>query len=246
MTSNLTVSVIIPVKNGEKFISDAIRSIGIQKHDVKEIHVIDDGSTDKTRELVEGMAVKNEAIIIHDGPQRGPGPARNVGIKHATGDVISFLDCDDMWPEYKLEKQLARMEAKPEVMIVSGRALYFIKQEEDGLQPDPDARTEEFFHVHLGASIYRKTVFERLGGFDENFMYAEDVDLMLRIREAKLPFSILDLPTLYYRRHDNSMTTTVTPREKRDFNMALFNSMRRRKAAGETEPLKPFSDFVGY
>ncbi|WP_108880277.1 glycosyltransferase [Anderseniella sp. Alg231-50] len=246
MNANPNISVIMPVRNGELFVADAIKSIQTQSVAVTEIHVINDGSTDATAEIVSALARTDSSIIVHDGPQKGPGPARNVGLRRATGEVIAFLDSDDLWPAGKLQTQVARLVAKPDVSMVSGFVLYFDKQIENGLEPASDARTSEIFHVHLGATIYRRNVFDEVGLFDETFTYSEDVDLMLRIREASLPFTIMNEITLYYRRHDNSMTTTLTTTEKRDFHRSLINSLKRRKAAGITEPLTPFADVVGF
>ena len=236
----------MPVRNGDKFIEDALRSAQSQELPVAEIHVVNDGSTDRTLAIVESMRAKDDRIILHEGPCKGPGPARNVALSATKAEILAFLDSDDLWPADKLSRQVARMQADPKVDVVSGFVQYFDKQVEDGLTPSEDSRTEEFFHVHLGATIYRRTVLEEVGLFDESFLYSEDVDLMLRIREADIPFTILNAITLYYRRHDDSMTTTVTPHEKRDFSRAIFNSMKRRKQAGRTEPLPAFADLVGY
>ncbi len=244
MTNHPSVAVVMPVRNGEKFIEDALRSIQSQEISVSEIHVVNDGSTDRTLAIVERMRAADDRISVHDGPCKGPGPARNVAIRAAKADIISFLDCDDLWPAHKLELQIARMQAAPRVGVVSGFVQYFDKQIEDGLAPAKDSRTDEVFHAHLGATIYRRSVLDEVGLFDESFLYSEDVDLMLRVREAEVPFTILNAITLYYRRHDSSMTTTVTPHEKRDFSRALFNSMKRRKLAGRTEPLAAFADLV--
>lgn len=241
-----SISAIMPARNGAPFIRDAINSILVQQVPVDEIHVIDDGSTDGTRQVVLDLQAHTPQIILHDGPRLGPGAARNVGLQNAGGDLIAFLDCDDLWPEDKLSKQVVRMQAEPRVVMASGFVKYFDKQLESGLEPAPDARTEEIFHVHLGATIYRRETLLELGGFDESYVYSEDVDLMLRLRESNLPMTIMNEITLYYRRHENSMTSVITDREKHDFNRALFNSLRRRKQAGGDPTLAPFNQFVGY
>lgn len=246
MCDQFSISVVMPVRNGERFIVDALRSIQEQSVQVSQILVINDGSQDETCQLVRDVVAKDKRVRLLDGPCKGPGPARNVGLRQATGNVIAFLDCDDLWPAGKLETQLGRLRNEPEVRMVSGFVKYFDKQIDNGLAPADDARTEELFHVHLGASIYRSDVFEEVGLFDEDFLYSEDVDLMLRIRETGIPYTIMNEITLYYRRHDNSMTSYLTQEEKRDFNRALMNSLRRRKAAGTTTPLESFSKRVGY
>ena len=241
-----SVSVIMPVKNGQKFIGDALNSIAGQSVDVAEIHVIDDGSSDGTLDIVKAFARTHPGVSLHRGQEKGPGPARNIGLREAKGEVIAFLDCDDLWPAGKLERQLRRLTVAPEVKMCSGFVRYFDKQSTSDLTPSDDSRTWEIFHVHLGASIYKREVFDKIGLFDERFTYGEDVDLMLRFREAELPFSILREITLYYRKHEDSMTSMLTAREKSDFNHALFLSLKRRKGAGKTEQLTPFADFVGY
>jgi glycosyltransferase involved in cell wall biosynthesis len=241
------VSVIIPLKDCEQFIADAIRSVWSQSLKAREIIIIDDGCTDGSIGLVEKIKDAGDVpVCILNGPGKGPGPARNVGIKQAGGEFVAFLDADDLWPANKLELQMTRFAATPHVDVVAGYVQYFQKQTDDELAPDPDSVIEEMYHVHLGASIYRRSVFEEIGLFDERFMYAEDVDMVLRVRESALVMSILDLITLYYRRHDSSMTAKFSPVEKRDFNKAVFLSLVRRKRAGLVGDLPPFSELIGY
>ena len=244
MSDDATISVIMPVRNGEKYILDALRTILDQPRPVREILVVDDGSTDRSREIVEALASRFPIIRLLDGPRRGPGPARNVGLRVASGAFIGFLDCDDLWPADKLTLHLARFARSPHVDVVSGFVSYFNRQMEDVPAPDPAAITDELFHVHLGATLYRRTVFDRVGRFDESFLYSEDVDLMLRIREAAIPMTILNAVTLCYRRHPDSMTSTYTAEEKRDFNRALMLSLMRRRKSGNTAPLPPFKTLM--
>ena len=107
----------MPVRNGEKFIGHALNSIAQQSVEVGEIHVIDDGSTDGTQDVVSAFACKHRGVTIHQGDQNGPGPARNIGLRHAKGEFVAFLDCDDIWPAGKLENQLGRLVSTPEVMM---------------------------------------------------------------------------------------------------------------------------------
>lgn len=243
-TRTPAISVIIPMKDSKSFILAALKSVLIQEITPHEILVIDDGSSDGSRQLVVDFNGGNRRLILLDGPGKGPAAARNVGLDRASGDIIAFLDSDDMWPRDKLAVQLARIARGPAVDMVSGFTQYFTDRLDMGLTPDPESVTDEMFHVHLGACIFRRSVFERLGNFDENFTYAEDVDLMLRLRDSKLPMTILDHVTLYYRRHDQSMTARYTATEKRDFHRALMRSMSRRKVDGRLIPLAPFSSLI--
>lgn len=239
-----TISTIMPVKNGAAYIADAIASIEQQAIPVTEILIVDDQSTDETMDIVARIASKNPAIKVLEGPGKGPGTARNVALTVACSEIITFLDADDLWPVNKLELQLARINREPHVDVVSGFIRYFDKQAEGGLEPATDSRTVDIFLVQLGAAIYRRSVFDRLGYFQDEGLYSEDVDLLLRIRESGIPLTILRKVTLYYRRHLDAMTTTITPGEARDFKSVILRSILRRRAAGNTTPLEPFSNLI--
>jgi glycosyltransferase involved in cell wall biosynthesis len=105
------VSVIMPAYNAAAFIAESIRSVQQQSHLEWELLVIDDASNDGTSEVVEAFQEKDDRIKLHVLPtNQGAGFARNIGIKAATGDFISFLDADDIWKPQKLEKQLEVMQ----------------------------------------------------------------------------------------------------------------------------------------
>ena len=239
-----SISTIIPVRNGAAYIADAIASIEQQVVPVTEILIVDDQSTDTTLDIVARLASKNPAIKLLDGPGKGTGPARNVALEVARGEIISFLDADDLWPVNKLELQIARISREPRVDVVSGFVRYFDKQAAGSLVPAPDSRMVDIFQVQLGAAIYRRSVFEQLGYFQDDGLYSEDVDLLLRIRESGIPLTILRKVTLYYRRHPDAMTTTVTPGEARDYKLVILRAIHRRRAAGFKTPLEPFSNLI--
>ena len=239
-----TITTIIPVKNGAAFIADALASIDRQTTAPDEILVVDDGSTDNTVDIIQEACKCNPAIRLLNGPQMGPGPARNVALSRSRGEIITFLDADDLWPADKLQVQLARLNKTPRVDVVSGLIRYFDKLSREQLEPAEDSQINDIFHVHLGAAVFRRSVFDRLGLFHEDMLYSEDVDLILKIREAGIPMSILRHVTLYYRRHPDSMTSTMTPDESKSFNMVIMRSMMRRKAAGVNKTFTPFSSLI--
>ena len=104
---NFFVSAIIPVYNGEAFLAEAAASIQRQRVDALEIIIVNDGSTDGTAEVIESL---QGTIRSASQPNRGPAAARSRGVRMAQGNVIAFLDADDLWPEDKLEIQLAQRE----------------------------------------------------------------------------------------------------------------------------------------
>lgn len=124
MKNESLVSVIMPAYNAAGFIADSIRSVQQQTYSNWELLVIDDASHDGTTQIVEEFMDGDERIKIHVLPtNQGAGFARNIGIKAATGDFISFLDADDLWKPHKLETQVAVMEEEDEKVCFSSYEL---------------------------------------------------------------------------------------------------------------------------
>jgi len=223
------ISVIIPAFQMGCFLRDAVASIRRQQPAVSEMIVIDSGSTDETLDIVHALAADGAPVCLIELDRCPPGAARNAGLKNATGDLVAFLDADDLWPANKLARQVSYLQAHPDTSAVSGFVTYFDELDRATLMPAAAARVETMFGVHVGAWIYRRDVFDRLGAFDESFLYSEDVDLLMRIRENRVPFTILRDVTLYYRRHPNSMMSQNNPRKHSDFRMAVARSLARRR-----------------
>ncbi len=240
------VSVIIPNLNMGAFLDFALNSIAQQSVAAHEVILVDCGSTDQTFAVVDKHSCNGLNIKVIEQPASKPGAARNRGIAAAQGDVIAFLDADDLWPAGKLERQLNRLNSQPGVDMVSGYVCYFEESSQNGLEPAPGSRTENIFHVHVGACIYRKAVFEQIGGaFDEDFLYSEDVDMMLRVRESGVPFTILRSVELYYRKHAASMMAQNNPLKAASLHLAARKSLLRRRAAGRlNSPLRDFSSYL--
>jgi glycosyltransferase involved in cell wall biosynthesis len=227
------VSVIIPTVNMGRFLGDAIASISRQDREIAEIIVVDSGSVDGTADIVARLAKDGTPIRLLESESRAPGTARNEGIAIARGDIIAFLDADDLWPEGKLKRQLDYLHAFGGKSMVSGFVRYFDILDPGRLAPAANSRIETLFHVHLGACLYRREVFDRIGAFNETLLYSEDVDLLLRVREAGIAFTILREVMLYYRKHGDSMMAQKNPRKTADFRRAVAMSLARRRAGGK-------------
>lgn len=106
------VSIIIPIYNAKKWIKDTIENILNQTYDNFELILVDDCSKDGTRKILKQYENKNNIKIIYLAKNRGPGIARNIGLKSARGRYICFQDADDLWDKDKLKKQLAFMKKK--------------------------------------------------------------------------------------------------------------------------------------
>ncbi|MBI2852131.1 MAG: glycosyltransferase family 2 protein [Chloroflexi bacterium] len=192
-----TVSVIIPTYNRASMVKDAIESVLVQTHTDHEIIVVDDGSTDNTREIVASFSNKVRYVYQQN---RGRSNARNHGLRLAQGKYIAFLDDDDMFLPTKLEKQVARLETEPNFGMVYSSAIC------------TDERRNEIsrrYHANESGDIYRKIAFylpvtillptvlvrnevmANVGGFDENMNRFEDTDMWRRIAKR---YRILAMP----------------------------------------------------
>ena len=118
--SEPAISVIVPVRDLRNFIGEALASIQAQSRPVQEVLVIDDGSRDGTAELLRDMAARDSRLRLLSGEGRGAPAARNIGLRAARGDIIAFLDGDDIWPKDMIGRQLERLAAHDRPDIVSG------------------------------------------------------------------------------------------------------------------------------
>lgn len=241
MNPDFFVSVIIPVHNGDAFLADAVESIQRQGDTPLEIIIVDDGSTDGTAQLIPRLTGNIRAVAQSN---RGPAAARNTGLRMARGNVIGFLDADDLWPANKLALQLACLADHPDIGIVQGRIQCIRTKDKGRRMKDKGQRTKDeeqptrydvveafadpYLGLQLGSALCRVAVFETVGGFDERLRHSEDVDWFLRAREQDIPMSILDQVTLLYRIHPHNMTRARAARDHY-FIQALKHSLDRRK-----------------
>ena len=188
MKNQPLVSVIIPTYNKSQYLREAIKSVLNQTYKNIEVIVVDDGSTDNTKEIVESF---NDSRIIYIFQEnKGPAIARNTGIKKAQGEYIAFLDSDDLWLKEKLEKQVDFMEKNSEIGLLGtgcyevtdkgkiiGKKIFPIKNKI--LQKDL-IKYNSFIQSSV---MIRKEVFDKVGLYDKSFRESEDYELWLRIAE---------------------------------------------------------------
>lgn len=206
------ISVIIPVYNGSKYIQQAIDSILNQTYSNYEIIIIDDGSTDDTREKLQSYRSKIRYLYQEN---QGSAAARNLGIELAKGELIAFLDSDDYWytPE-KLEKQVAYFNGNPSLGCINTgwRIVDGAGQHIKTVQPwhkAPKLDLETWLRkkcVRTSAMVFRKEWLEKVGGFDEELRQSHDVDLMLRLSLMGCETVWLKEETVCYRQHEENTT----------------------------------------
>jgi glycosyltransferase involved in cell wall biosynthesis len=195
MTGGGLVSVIIPVFNGARFLAPALESALAQEYKPFEVIVVDDGSTDATPEVAGSFP---EVHYLRQ-PNSGPAAARNAGIRVAHGEFIAFLDADDLLPPGKLQLQVGYLVDHPEVGCVLGRQEVMV---EPGVEfpswlREPAAWMAGWAsvvsreHVQPVSMVARRRLFDEVGLFDPRFLLGEDVDLVLRVIDARIPLVIL-------------------------------------------------------
>ena len=205
------VSVIIPVYNGEKYIAQAIESALSQAYNNIEIIVINDGSTDNSYDKIMPYLPSVKYIYQEN---KGVAAARNSGIKNSTGELIGFLDADDLWLPEKLEFQVNYLLKHQDIALVHSnqKSIY-----EDGVQtiaePPPTKAMgmcfKELFlrnQISGGSVLLRKKCLDQIGLFDERMFFGEDYELWLRMSRFFL-IGYIDRVLYLYRQHSSNMST---------------------------------------
>ncbi len=200
------VSVVIPAYNAMRFLPHTVESVLAQTLQDFEVLIVDDGSKDNTASWA--AAHPDPRVKLVSRPNGGAAAARNTGVAAARGEYVAFLDADDLWQPTKLEKQVARMEADPEVGLVDTWISYINAAGEpigkvmtQHLEGDVWAQMVEYNLVRCGSTpLVRRRLFGEVGTFDESFRYAEDWEMWIRIT-ARYRFAVVKEPLAAYRQH---------------------------------------------
>ncbi|MEG4048010.1 glycosyltransferase family 2 protein [Microcoleus sp. Pol17_C1] len=221
------VSVIIPAYNAEPFIEETVKSVLAQTYPAIEVLVVDDGSQDRTPEIVEKIGKKDSRVQLLKQPNSGVAAARNLGIENSRGEYIAPIDADDIWYPENIEKQVQCMlEGGAEVGVVYS---WTVDLDEKGLltggfrsfKIEGDVYATLICHNFIGnasASLIRRSCLEKVGVYDKtlrqrNAQCCEDWDLYLRIAEL-YQFRAVPEFLIGYRRMYNTMSTNYTTMAK--------------------------------
>ena len=239
------VSVIIPAYNGEAYIGKAIASIVAQTHTHYEIIVVDDGSTDRTAEIVS----QYNTIYLFQNNQ-GVAQARNRGLEEATGDYIAFLDQDDFFLPEKLALQVSLMESQPDLALVnsgwnivnrSGETLSTVKPWCKLPQLNP-ASLIVWKPVFLGAMLFRRSWLQKVGSFNPQLSQTPDVELVLRLAAMGCRGDWVKRATVAYRQHDRNASKD-TLLQTQELNQMLEEFFARSDISSEVKGLAAASRY---
>ncbi|MBE0500936.1 MAG: glycosyltransferase family 2 protein [Desulfuromonadales bacterium] len=222
MNNDPLVSVVLPTYNRKDIIGRTISSVLQQTFTNLELIIVDDGSTDETREYVESEFVDDRINYLYQ-LNNGVSSARNTGLNHVNGRYVAFIDSDDQWVETKIEKQLAFFREHPEVGLIF---CDFAIVSRDGSVldvnhriPRTESRTltlrEVFLDPYLGMPTVMLTreLLASIGGFDEKLCSAEDVDFFLRAA-VKAPIGYLHEKLVVVNKTEGSLTTCISASDK--------------------------------
>lgn len=202
----MKVSVIIAVYNGADRLRDAIASVQAQDLSPFEIIVVDDGSTDETPALI---AEYGDAIRSFRQDHAGLSAAHNFALRQVRGEVIAFLDHDDLWPPHALATLANSLQSDRAIDIAVGRiAMQYERR--DSLSRDMRARLLETHRPYMMQSLLiRRHVFDRIGYFDQRLTHGMDVDWYMRARDHGINFRPVSDVTVIYRIHEANMTRDI-------------------------------------
>jgi glycosyltransferase involved in cell wall biosynthesis len=225
MTSKPLVSVILPAYNSEEYLSRSISSILNQTYKNLELIVINDGSTDRTEEVVEKYAETETRIVYCSQENTGPSSARNTGIERSVGEYIAYQDSDDYSYPTRLERQVEFLEGNPTVAMVYTGVLQRLQNGRiERLKPIPFDRLrilhENF--VACGSVMHRNEVFDKVGYWNEKI----DWDLWIRISEKFLIREMNEILYEYTVRDDS-----VSVKRGREKNQEIYLQMYRDRYA---------------
>ncbi len=227
------VSVVIPLYNREKYIGAAIQSVLRQDYQPIEVIVVDDGSTDRSGEIAKSF---KEVRYFHQ-PHLNAGPAlaRNTGIKQSKGELISFLDDDDIFLPQKIRLQVDYLKANPTVGYVLCRLKNIL---ETGI-PYPnwlneDDSTYNYLSFLPSTLMVRRFLFDTIGLFDTRFTLGDDTDWFLRTKEADIQMAVLPEVLLERRIHNTNLMhlLTNTSGQKNNLLKIVKATIDRKKKTG--------------
>ncbi|MDA9121210.1 glycosyltransferase [Flavobacteriales bacterium] len=222
------ISLILPVYNGERFLKVTLESIAAQGYPNLELIIIDDGSTDRSLEIINAFPLPKTVITQEN---TGVYTARNLGLSVAKGEIISLFDADDIMPKENLMTLCNYLLANPDVLIVRGMLQRF---------SDKDAsnrifKSPSFERFCLGTALIRKEAFRIVGTFVQEMRLGADADWYLRTVELDINTVELEHTSVLYRMHQDNISNQTD--EAKKFRIEIIRrKLQRGKQLSEAKP----------
>ena len=216
------ISVIIPTYNRANLLPRAIKSVLNQTFKDFELIIVDDCSTDNTKEIIKGFQKQDSRIklIILEKNSGAPAHPKNIGIKEAKGKFVAFLDSDDEWLPEKLNKQLVLFGKNKKLGFVSCNAFIINKRKNKRQNKKIEYRTPRSNNYFISlletdiicsssSVVIRKDILDEVGCFDNKIIIGEDQDMWIRISQ-KYDFDFVSEPLLKYYIHQNNTMKIIS------------------------------------
>jgi glycosyltransferase involved in cell wall biosynthesis len=224
------VTTIVAVKNGERFLKDALESIRAQPNVAVELIVVDGASADRSREIAEAFGAK-----ILNQVSGGLADAWNAGIMEASAPYIAFLDSDDRWIPDTLAARILQLERHPSFGLSIGRVRHAL---ETGVSLPGGSMRDHLLQDRLapipGTMLFRRPVFDSVGLFDPTYEISSDADWIARSIGLGVSSCDFDKLVLLKRVHSENLTRRVTPTQQDLLSLLRRKIGRSRKPSGFT------------
>lgn len=209
----MSIDVIIPTYNRASCLERAIQSVLNQTYQDFTLHIVDDGSTDETKEILTKYSGKSN-VIIHSQNNQGVSAARNLAARNSNSPWISFLDSDDEWLPNKLESQMHYLQKNPACQFLHSEEIWI----RNGVRVNPKVkhnkgpenlfeRSLAFCLISPSTVIMGRDLFNQHGQFDESFIVCEDYDLWLKVLASTEIGFLPEYLTHKYGGHSDQLST---------------------------------------
>jgi glycosyltransferase involved in cell wall biosynthesis len=226
----------MPLYNCERYLQESVDSVLNQTYDNLELIIIDDGSTDKSAEIIQELRNKDQRVIYSYQTNQGPGAARNKGIELANGEYISFIDSDDIWFPDKIEQQLEILKSDNDLVVYGGSKYIWEGSNKNRTVNYINFNTKEDFLSYLAylpsnriaftcAVICHRKCLDKVGNFNTSLSNAEDLDLWLRLA-VHYRFFALQRPVFYRRKHDDNQTSGIQLKDNINNELVVFSELK--------------------
>lgn len=248
------VSVIIPTRNRADLLSEAIKSVLGQTFSDFELIIVDDGSTDHTAAVV--AAYQDRRIVYYQQEKQERGAARNRGVALSQGEYITFLDDDDWYMPRKLEVQVRELQKRPDAgMVISGwdRVMEtgeVVRAERPWVHHPQPTLSDWLFAAmaHVASVLIRRSWFERVGGFHEELIQAEDTYLWFRLAQAGCPVAWVKEVVFRQRMHGSNSVRMLAHVKKGKTAMldAIFSDSQISASLGMSKESASARVYMGF
>lgn len=228
-----TISCVVPVRNGERFLGEALQCIVTQTRPPAEVLVVIDGGTDRSAEVAQAFG--DPVRVLHT-PGLGPAGARNLGIAAAVCDLIALFDCDDLYLPHRLERQAGLIEwSGADALCLCGVENFWMPEVAEERDWAVNTRFTGKLPGYCGGSLmFSRAVIGKIGPLNAAFRFTDIVDWIMRARNAGVPVLMEDEVLVRRRRHLANLSRVGAEDGREEFLALIAGHLRERRAVNPT------------